>query len=162
MKNKRNLILAVFGLALVAVSVHHLHLGALALLACVPLFGVTVNYFWPTTNIQIPGSPLLGTNPPTNAQDASLVVVEVAMGDADTQAVITHNLQISVNDQASDFPRVSAIRIGAGTNPSSTTYSIPKGGPGVANTITLNKLSTATGSNFTDRVYISIPNTLER
>jgi len=160
--NKRNLFLAVFGLVLVAVSVMHFHISALALLFSLPLFGVTVNYFFPTAAGPVNTGVLLGTNPPTTAQVATLVVAEVQMADADTQAVITHNLQISVNDQNVDFPRVSAIRAGAGTNPSLTTYTIPKGGPGVQNTITLNKLSTAVGSNFTDRVYISIPHTLER
>lgn len=99
-----------------------------------------------------------GTNPPTQAVMAllSLVTVQVVLGDTDTTAAVTHNMQISAADLGSLFPVVRVLASSLGTNPAFITVALTN-----SNVITLSKISQV-GSNGTFNVYVLRPNTLEK
>lgn len=97
-----------------------------------------------------------GTTPPTQAQMAllSMVTAQVVMGDTDTTAAITHNMQISLANLGSLFPTVVVSPNVLGTTPAQVTVTLTN-----SNIITLGKVSLV-GSNGTFSVTILRPSSV--
>ena len=99
---------------------------------------------------------VVGITPPTAAQAfyENLLVADVTWADADTTALITHNMNIPTastptqHGQNSGSPWVTITQIGNGTV--APVISLTRG----TNTITLTKAATITGSNCTVEVQI--------
>lgn len=115
---------------------------------------ITVNYLWPVT-----ATP---TTPPNAAQSAAVSTViagVTATADADTTAVITHNLGIPAADLAAGFPVITITGI---TAPSA--ISLWRAVNTDGNTVTLTKSTTVGSGGVGDQIRVSIsrPHTIVR
>lgn len=111
---------------------------------------VTVTYEWPVA----------GTTPPTAAQVADEVTARVvATADADTTAVITHNMGLTAADLAAGRPTVVLTPLIAAASLSLWTAAYTDG-----NTITLTKATTAGSGNAGAQLRVDVkrPHTIGR
>lgn len=97
--------------------------------------------------------PVSGTVAPTAAQAANvnMVTASVVMADADTTAVINHNMSLSATQLTNLWPTVSVVQNAGGTP--SPLLTVTR----AANSVTLTKQSTAAGSGGTVEVTIQRP-----
>jgi hypothetical protein len=101
------------------------------------------------------------TTPPTAAQmlGANILTVQINCSDADTTAIITHNWNLSVQEQGWIRPVIIETRTASNGTGGLTTYTIPDTTTGPANTVTWNKTSAA-GSGGTFIITLLRPTTL--
>lgn len=97
--------------------------------------------------------PVAGTVPPTilQAMGANTLTCTVAMADADTSALITHNWQISAADLLLLFPLIGIYQTGAGTGAVTLTAALSN-----SVLVTLTK-GTGVGQNGTFVVILTRP-----
>jgi hypothetical protein len=121
--------------------VHHISLGVKILVGLAALAGtVTVQY------LAFPGF-TAGTVAPTAAQMANRTILNAQVGagsDADTTGTLTHNWGFSAADTASGYPLISII-----PEPGGTAFAGWSISARAANSLTLTKQSTVTGSGGT-------------
>ena len=107
--------------------------------------------------------PVSGTTPPTAAQmqNASMIVGTLAMADADTQLVITHNMAVPQADQNALFPLITHEFNVSGSTYPQLVFNNPAASATPANSVTAGKSSSG-GTGFTATVTMQRPHTLIR
>jgi hypothetical protein len=107
-----------------------------------------------TVTYLYPGS---GTNPAsvTQAKNAAVQTVQVAIADADTSVVVTHNYGYDTLALARGLPLVGIESLASGGTPTAL-LSVTK----ATNTITLAKNITTSGSGGIFQVDISLPHSI--